>query len=182
MSLSLRDQLLNAGLISEKQAKENAHKTRQERKAQPKRPASAPAPVDEKTLALRQAEAEKREKDMAANRALIEKVEQKAKRGEIRQLVDQHKLPKLVSDDSFNFVSGKKVKRMPVDAERRAKLVKGELAIVNCDGNYEVVPAKIAARIAERDPAVVLTGRDTGAAPAADDPYKDYPIPDDLVW
>jgi uncharacterized protein YaiL (DUF2058 family) len=179
MSLSLRDQLLQAGLINEKQAQAR-NQPRHERKA---RAEKKPEVVDEKTLALRKAEAEKREKDLAANRALIEKVGQKARRAEIRQLVDQHKLPKLDSEEFYNFVSGKKVKRMPVDAARRAQLVSGALVIVNCDGNYEIVPGKIGERIRERDPGVVLThAPESKTSPDASDPYKDYVVPDDLIW
>jgi uncharacterized protein YaiL (DUF2058 family) len=180
MSLSLRDQLLQAGLINEKQAQQARNQPRHERKV---RAEKKPEVVDEKTLALRKAEAEKREKDMAANRALIEKVEQKAKRAEIRQLVDQHKLPKIQSDESYNFVSGKKIKRMPVDAARRAQLVSGALVIVNCDGNYEIVPGKIAERIRQRDPSIVLTHRaDTPVVADPEDPYKDFVVLDDLLW
>jgi tetraacyldisaccharide-1-P 4'-kinase len=45
---------------------------------------------------------------------------------------------------------------------------------------------EVAERIAERDPTVVLVLNRPDAAPAKtpaeDDPYADYPVPDDLMW
>ena len=58
----------------------------------------------------------------------------------------------------------------------------GSAAIVRLGESYEVVPADVAEKIRARDAASVV---DTGAAdstPDEDDPYKDYQVPDDLMW
>src|SRR5579885_2522094 len=74
MGLSLRDQLLQAGLISEQQAKQANKQKHQQRRDQAKKPAPV---LDEQALAAQRAETEKRERDLAANRALLEKVEER---------------------------------------------------------------------------------------------------------
>lgn len=178
MGLSLRDQLVQAGLVSEKQAKAAAKEQHHHKRAQAARPRESVDPEREKA---RRAEAEKRERDLAANRQLVEKVDEKARRAQIRQLVERHKLPKIDGHDYYNFIAGKKVKRIAVDAARRAQLVSGAVFIVNCDGNFEMVPAATAERIRERDARTLIPHAPAPAA-AADDPYKDHVVPDDLIW
>jgi uncharacterized protein len=180
MGLSLRDQLLAAGLLNEKQAKQGKREQHQQRKEQAKK--AAPV-LDEQALAAQRAAAEKRERDLVANRQLVEKADEKARRAQIRELVDKHRLPRVESDESYNFVAGKKIKRMPVDAALRAKLISGAVVIVNCEGRYEIVPAAIAERIRQRDPKVLISAQPADAPKADDnDPYKDYVVPDDLIW
>jgi uncharacterized protein len=141
MSLSLRDQLLQAGLINEKQAKQ------------------------------------------AGKRQKQEKIERAARRAQIKQLVEQNRIPKVESGDGYNFVDGKKIRRIPVDAAMREQLGRGALMIVRCDGRYEVVPAAIAERIGERDPhAVIPKATQSQTTPDENDPYKDFVVPDDLMW
>ena len=81
------------------------------------------------------------------------------------------------------------MRRIAVDAALRARLVRGDLAIVRCDGHLDLVPASCVARILERDPAAVVHANalappesTPGAIEPADDPYKDYVVPDDLTW
>jgi len=183
MGLSLRDQLLQTGLLTEKQAKQGSAQPRHQRADRPKKPA-VPSVVDEQKLAAQRAAEEKRIRDQAANLKLLEKAEQISRRAQIKQLVDQHRRPRVNSDEFYHFVAGKKIRRIPADAALREQLGRGTLAIVNCDGNFEVVPAAIAARIAERDPKVVIPlNAAPDKAPADEnDPYKDYVVPDDLIW
>lgn len=177
--MSLRDQLLQAGLISEKQIKQNNKQQHQQRREQGKKP---PQP-DPAQLAARRAAEEKRARDQDANRKRQEAAAQKAIRAEIKQLVDQHKLPRIDSEMLFNFVDGQKIRRIPVDAQRRDQLSAGQLAIVRSDGRYEVVPAAIGERVRERDARSVMTiGGSSASTPDDNDPYKDYVVPDDLMW
>ena len=181
MGLSLRDQLLQAGLLTDKQVKQNKREQYQKQREQTKK--NEPPVLDEQALAAQKAAAEKRERDMVANRQLLEKAEEKARRAQIRELVEKNKLPRVESDESYNFVAGKKIKRMPVNAELRAKLISGAVVIVNCEGRYEIVPKAIAEKIKQRDPRVVI-GETAGEQqkPDDNDPYKDYVVPDDLIW
>ena len=95
---------------------------------------------------------------------------------------EQHRLPKLETDEYYNFIDRQKVRRMCVDAARLAQIVSGEVVIVRCEGKYDVVPAEIAARIKERDERAVIAYRSEESKPADDDPYKDFVVPDDLRW
>jgi len=189
MSMSLRDQLLQAGLISKKQAEQAAQQPHHQRKdRQPKKPLS---PGDERRLAAQlaakkaaeKAREEKLAQDQLRNRQQQEKAERKANHAQIKQLVEQNRLPKVESEDCYNFVDGTKIRRIPVSPDTRSRLVQGQLRIVRCAGRYEVVPAAIAERIRERDERAVIAAVSADAAkPDENDPYKDYVVPDDLIW
>jgi len=181
MSDSLRDQLLKAGLVTKKQAaqSERAQQYRgtKGRKAQPE---TGHGRNDEAVLAAKAA------RDRELNREQQAKVEARARRAALRQIIDQHRVAKPETDEYFNFVDGGKVRRIPVDADLRARLIAGTLLIARCDGRYELVPVDASARIRERDPAAIVAFESPAApaAPAAagEDPYRDFAVPDDLTW
>jgi uncharacterized protein YaiL (DUF2058 family) len=179
MALSLRDQLLKAGLVNEKQAKqvgkEQQKKQRLEQKGHIEKDES-------QKLAAQQAMAEKPARDQELNRQQQEKVEQKARAAQIKQLIEVSRLPKLTTEDYYNFVDDKKVKRLSVNALVRNKLSSGSLAIVRHGGGYEVIPREAALKIQERDAQRVVLLNTPTEAPDADDPYAAYQVPDDLMW
>ncbi|HEU4653989.1 MAG TPA: DUF2058 domain-containing protein [Steroidobacteraceae bacterium] len=174
MSLSLREQLLAAGLGNKKQAKQAEQEER--RRARDKERAAA----EEKRAA--EARAAKAARDLELNRQKEEKAARKARHAEIKQLIEQHRLPKLETDDYFNFIDRAKVRRICVDADRRKKLMAGELRIVRCEGKYDVVAPDIAQRIGERHAQALISLESKTDQPAPDDPYKDFVVPDDLIW
>ncbi len=183
MSLSLRDQLLQAGLINEKQAKQAGKHQGQQRREQAKNPAAAAA-EQQRIAAHKAAEAAKAARDAELNRQQQEKAQQKERRAQVKQLVEQHRLPPVAGEDLFNFVDGKRIRRIPVNAQMRERFGRGELAIVRSDGRYHVVPLAIGERIRERDEHsfVAIPGADKSAAVDENDPYKDFVVPDDLMW
>jgi hypothetical protein len=69
-----------------------------------------------------------------------------------------------------------------VDAPLRERIVRGEIAIVRCDGHYELVPAETGERIKEREPRAVVDTAGKVETTPVDDAYKDFVVPDDLVW
>jgi uncharacterized protein len=179
MALSLREQLLKAGLVNEKQAKqvskEKQKKQRLEQKGHIEKDES-------QKLAAQQAMAEKAARDQELNRQQQEKIEQKARAAQVKQLIEHSRLPKLTTEDYYNFVDEKKVKRLSVNDLMRNKLSSGSLAIVRHGGGYEVIPREAALKIQERDAQrIVLLNTPTEAADV-DDPYAAYQIPDDLMW
>jgi hypothetical protein len=185
MNLSLREQLLKAGLVTEKQAKHAERTTGDQRHRQAKGGKRSPPPPLEPTKAAQQAQAAKLLRDQELNRKQQEKAARKARAAELRQLVEQLRVPRPESDDYFNFVDGGKVHRIQVTPELRSRLVAGSLAIVRYDGRYDVVPVESLDRIRERHAdAIVADPAATTAAPATaeDDPYKDFVVPDDLTW
>lgn len=179
MAISLRDQLLKAGLVNEKQAKQVGKQQQKQQRLVKKGQAELD---DSARQAAAQALAEKVARDQELNRQQQEKAAQKARAAQVRQLIEASRLPKLTTDDYYNFVDDKKVKRLPVNAMLRDKLSRGSLAIVHHGGGYEVIPREAALKIQERDPQRVVLLNTPSEAPDADDPYAAYQIPDDLMW
>ena len=120
---------------------------------------------------------------MALNKQRQQAADAKARAVEIKQLVEQNRLPKILdSEDRFNFVAGKKLRFILVDAATRVGLNNGTLFIIRYDGRSEVVPAAIAERIRERDERAVVKLSDKVETVDENDPYKDFVVPDDLKW
>jgi uncharacterized protein YaiL (DUF2058 family) len=198
MNSSLRDQLLAAGLVSEKQARQAAQQEQQRqfrqhhanpapKAGQPRQgtpPQGQPPQVTPSAkIQAEQAQASKVARDKELNRRREDKAQRRARIAEIEQIIEQNRVPRLETDDYYSFIDGKKIRRMSVDAERREQLTKGELMIVRYRGHYAVVPAQIAQRIRERDENMVVPiVQPKGSAEPPDDAYKDFVVPDDLMW
>lgn len=179
MSLSLRDQLLKAGLVNEKQAKQA---DRQKKKQQRLVKKGQLEVEDTNQQAVAQALAEKAQRDQELNQQQQEKAEKKARAAQIKQLIEGTRLPKQETDDYYNFVDQKKVKRIAVNDMVRNKLSNGSLGIVTHAGGYEVIPREAALKIQERDPRRVVVLVTATNTVVEDDPYADYQVPDDLMW
>ena len=179
MSDSLRDQLLKAGLATRKQAHQADRELHRDRQAKgPKR-----AGPSEQQRVVDQARAAKTARDQALNRERQAQAEAKARAAEIRQLIEQHRLSKPETDEYFNFIDRKKVRRIAINTDLRERLGRGDLAIVRCEGRYDLVSSDIAARIRERDARAVMSlDSSTDTTPDESDPYKDFVVPDDLTW
>src|SRR6476659_8876414 len=104
--LSLREQLLQAGLVSEKQAKQAEQSQKRERFQDQKKVGRKQR--DQRDAARleeqQRAAAAKAAKDAELSRKREEKAAAKARWAEIRQLVEQHRIAKPESDDYYNFV------------------------------------------------------------------------------
>ena len=171
MSMSLREQLLAAGFGKKKAAEQAERKAREQQREQQH---IAQVQAAQTAKATRAQELQKRRQEEA---------DRKERWTQIKQLIGQHRLPKVESDEYFNFVSRGKVRRLAVDTPLRERIISGELVIVRCEGKHDVVPRDIGERIREYDSRAVIALQDAaGAEPAADDPYKDYVVPDDLKW
>lgn len=179
MSMSLREQLLAAGLVSKKQAKQAEH---QQQRQQPRSKEAVAKKAAEQQLAVQKAQAAKAARDQELNRKHQETAARKARMAEIRQLIDQNRVPKIESDEYYNFIAGKKIRRIAVNPAMREQLIRGELVVVRSEGRSEIVPAAIAERIRERDERVVIPYNVAPAVVDENDPYKDHVVPDDLMW
>jgi uncharacterized protein YaiL (DUF2058 family) len=185
MSLSLREQLLKAGLVTEQQVQRAEHE--QHRGARPPgRQGRQPPTPSPQEIAARRAAAEKAARDAELDRARQQKAQEKAQRranyAHIRQLVEQHQVPRVETEDFYNFLDGQKIGRIAVTPELRQRLVGGELGIVRNEGRYAFVPAPIAQQIRAKVERAVIHLNTPAAAPDPDDPYKDHVVPDDLTW
>lgn len=198
MSMSLRDQLLAAGLVNEKQAREAERQQQKKQQGQQRLPKPQRGRPSEQEIALRQAQQAKAARDQQLNRQQHDRAQRKARQAQVRQLIELNQLPKPDAGQYYNFVDGRKIRRIAADAALRERLARGEVAIVRYDAGYQWVPAATAARIRERDArAVVADGpgapRDVApasatppigaaAATADDDAYQAFVVPDDLIW
>lgn len=174
MSMSLREQLLAAGFGKKKAAEQAERKAKEQQRI---------ARAQAQAQAAQAAKAVKAAKAQAQEQRRKEEADRKERWTQIKQLIEQHRLPKVESDEYFNFVSRGKVRRLAVDAPLRERIISGELVIVRCEGRHDLVPRDIAERIRGYDARAVISLQDAaGDTPSADDPYKDYVVPDDLKW
>lgn len=206
MAGSLRDQLLKAGLVTPDQARKAERQARTEQQVKRKagkgkstdmssgkssgktksRPAE-PSAAQEARAKAAAINHEKAERDRAQMRAIADRAKAHALRAEIKQIIQAHdQRVKSASDDDvpYNFVHGKRVKRIYVPPAQRDQLSRGQLVIVNNDGNYHLLPSKAAEKIRQRDPKRIIVANDGAAsAPEGDDDYyARFQVPDDLDW
>lgn len=179
---SLQDQLLKAGLIDAKKAKQANKEKRKETNLARR---SNEEKVDEIKLSAEQARAEKAERDRELNRQRDEELKQKAIAAQIKQLIENHRQSKGAGegDVEYNFTDGKLIKKIRVSKTVQEQIVRGVLAVVKLGEGYELVPRIVADKIAQRDQnAVIVANVKSTQQTDEDDPYKDYVIPDDLMW
>jgi uncharacterized protein len=179
MTLSLRDQLLAAGLGTKKQAKHAEHQERQQRH---KERDKADALAVERQRAAQQAQAAKAARDQELNRQRQVAAAAKERAAQIKQLIEQNRLPKIESDDYYNFIHRGKVRRIAVDESLRSRITSGSIVLVRLEGKYEMIPAETAEKIRERDARQLVELPKENSQPAEDDPYKEFVVPDDLKW
>lgn len=180
MAKSLADQLLSAGLVDKKKAQQaeqqKRKQARQERKGQ--------GESDDTQERLAQQRAEKAERDRELNRQRQQAEQAKALRAQAWQMLQQSAVS-ASGEVRFSFTDARvnKIKQIYVDDTAQAQLAKGRLAICADDKDYYLVPRNVADKVAERfADAVIFIADQSASAPDEDDPYKDFPIPDDLMW
>ncbi|HKT74768.1 MAG TPA: DUF2058 family protein [Steroidobacteraceae bacterium] len=176
MSMSLRDQLLKAGLANEKQSKEAERQLRQQQREQQRLPKDKRATASRGQLDAHQAQLAKTARDQELSRQRTQQADQKARRAQTAQLIEQNRLPRVQTDERYNFVDGTKVRAIAADRSVREGLRRGDIAIVRHNDGYELVPAHIAARIRERNEDAVIKSA------AADEAAIHDGVPDDLIW
>jgi uncharacterized protein YaiL (DUF2058 family) len=178
--MSLRDQLLKAGLINKKQANEAERQQQRQERQPPLKQRHGGA--SDRPLAPQGAQGVKAARDQALNRRQHEKAEKKALLAQIKQLIDQNRLPAVADGEFYNFVDGNKIRRIAVNASMRDRLCRGEIAIVRHEGRYDLIPAAIAARIRERDDRVFISSGVGEQNSHSDEAYQGFSVPDDLIW
>lgn len=181
MGNSLQDQLLKAGIATEKQAV----RARKARDTREKMRRKGQAVDDSAAEAVRAAEARRVDRDRSLNRRRAEKAERRARVAELRQLVEPNRVAQR-GELEFRYLDGKKIRTLMLREEERGALIEGRLGIVKIEGRHDIVPRRVAERVAERDAtALVLlngSGDGKGASETAGDDYAGYEVPDDLIW
>jgi hypothetical protein len=162
--MSLRDELLKAGLVSADQAKKLDSGGRKQDYQHKKNKALAVADAARRAEARRRAEAEaarKREQDRQLN---LER-EAERKRRELaaraRQLVDSHRLNDPGAEIYYNFLDsdGRWIRAVRVTPTQRRALAMGRLAILRGDRDefdFSLTPRETAVKLMEFAPERVL--------------------------
>ncbi len=170
--LSLQEQLLKAGLVNQKKLNKTAKSSKKSRTQAKEAKAAVEA---NKTAQL--------ERDKELNRQRDNDAAQKAVAYQIKQLIEMNLIDRKEGDIGYNFTDDTTVKKIYVDKMTQAQLVAGLLAIVRFGEGYEVIPAVVADKIAQRDESIIVLNNETVITEVdEDDPYADFQIPDDLMW
>mgnify|MGYP000736431084 CR=1 FL=1 len=180
MSSSLQEQLVQAGLAEEERSNK-ARKRRKNRTAgrTKAREASSGQPANKRAGAA--GGAERPAPDKAGPRP-ERTAEEQADR--LRQIIRANRIDRTYAGVPYRFTRGSSIREIAVTGTQQARIARGELAVVSDGERCELVPAKTARRIRGSDPQAVLVLNSGHERPAgdADDPYADYPVPDDLMW
>lgn len=176
---SLKDQLLQSGLVDKKKAKQLKHEQRKEVKGRPKGQVHVDQTKEQARLAL----LEKAERDRQLNKEQQAQAEAKAIQAQIIQLITMNRVERERGEVAYQFADGTRIKKLYVTPRVQNDLINGRLAIARLGDDYELLPASAAEKIAQRDPQVIVVlNHYEPAAADEDDPYAEYQIPDDLMW
>lgn len=154
--MSLRDQLLKAGVVSEDRAKK-VEQDKKKTKHQAYRDKDVKAKLEAEKKAQQDAilasDKAQKAKAQESNQEVSLKQQRKALRVEARRIIDQKRVNVEKANDQFNFSSdGKKIRYVSVTAEQRKQLGNGNLAICRNDRDgfdYPLIPKENAMRLVE---------------------------------
>jgi len=182
MSKSIADQFLGLGLADKKQIQKDKSAKRKQDKISRKHKTVV---EDESKAAVEKARQEKTEKDRLLNLEKQKVAQEKAIYAQVKQIVETTRVNVTDGEVKFNFADrfDNKIKSIYVTEQIQTDLAKGKLAIASVEDRFSVVTKKVADKIIERNDACILFLADPQAdEPDEDDPYKDFVIPDDLMW
>jgi uncharacterized protein YaiL (DUF2058 family) len=168
MGLSLREQLLKAGVVDKKQVKKAEHEKRVQGKKQKKGKGTAPVENRGKQL-LQQQQAEQNRLNLQRNAERQQQEELKAKLAAAKQLIEQNKRTLEEGYEAYSYIDGGKICKLYVKEAVADQLASGKLAVARFNDDRVLVPAEIAVKVMERDETAILIYND----PAEDDGYPD---------
>ena len=176
MGNPFQDQFIKAGLVNKKQVNKVNIDQRTKEKAQRKN--QTPAPVDRSVeLALQQ----KREQARQSNAQRDQAAREKETYAQIKQLAAMHRVQAGKGNIAFHFTDANKIKKLYLPKAIIDQLSTGALGIVKIEDKYELVPAETAGKIKDRRPeALLVLNKPQTLDP--NDPYAEFPIPDDYEW
>lgn len=173
--------MLKLGLVAKKQVKEAKKEQHQKKKQQVGKNVVV---VDENALLAQQEMEKKKVRARELNLEREAKLQKRAEEARIRQLIEEHKLPKDEKGIAYRFNVRGTIQRIFVTQEMADKLSHGQLGIVVLADRSEVIPRGIVEKIQTISDKllIILNAPQAGADPDPDDPYAAYKVPDDLMW
>jgi uncharacterized protein YaiL (DUF2058 family) len=181
---SLQDQLLKAGLTTKQKARQANTSQRKTNKQKRSGVAKDESLQDQVKQDLAKTQKEKLAKDAALNEEKKQQLANKEKTLRIQQILEHHQIKNVNGETEYNFTFNSKIKKLFVNAVTHRALVNGRLAVCGLVEQSYLVTAETATKLAILDPSVILVQNDKVESDeiAADDPYADYQIPDDMMW
>jgi hypothetical protein len=176
MGNPFQDQFIKAGLVNKKQV--NKIKIDQHKIQKEQRRSQTTAPVDRSVeLALQH----KKEQARQSNAQRDQAAREKETYAQIKQLAAMHRVNAGKGEIAFHFADANKIKKLYLPKAIIDQLSTGSLGIVKIEDKYEIVPAETARKIRERRPEALLV-LNVRQAVDPNDPYAEFPIPDDYEW
>lgn len=160
--MSLRDELLKAGLVSADKAKKLESDTRTQEHQRKKNKALATEEAARQAEARRRAEVEaarKREQDRQLNQKREAEKQRREQSARARQLIDGHRLNEPEAEILYNFQDGRFIRSIRVTLAQRKALAMGRLAILRGyrgEFDFPLVPRETAQKLADFAPESVL--------------------------
>ena len=176
--LTLQEQMLKAGLVSNKKL------AKVQRTAKKSRVLAREA--REAVEVNKQAQ---QERDKQLNEQQKQASLSKEYKAQIKQLIEMNRIVVSKGDIGYNFTDGNLIKKVYVDKLVQSQLINGRLAIArlvtndSSENEYAIIPANVANKIAQRDASyIVVSSELSQEAQDEEDPYADFIVPDDLMW
>lgn len=192
MSLSLKDQLLKAGLIKADEPKSKSSSgSREHAKKMPEPPAKQAKSISNREPSLAELYQARSAQEAADKKKLADeqaaKTKAKAERKQKTLALIQGAALNIAVDAenalARHFEYGRKIRRIYVSTEQRMQLNAGELGVVQMDGKFLLLPGAVVAAVHAIAPEfVALMGKSEEPAQEGDYADPQYQIPDDLVW
>lgn len=186
---SLQDQLLKAGMVDKKKAKQIAQQKKKQAKKQAKERPKGSQVINETRDQAQKSIDNKKMQGKASNLARQKESDIKSVNAQIKQLITLNIINRRNGEIPFQFVDNKKIKKIFIDESQQAGLIDGKIAIVILGQEYELVPVPVADKIKQRnDKTVVLQNKMTENSDKSttfeseNDPYAEFVVPDDLMW
>lgn len=178
--MSLRDELLKAGLVSSDKAKKLDSDGRKQNYQRKKGKALTPEEEAQQTEARKRAEADaarKREQDRQLNLAREAEKQRREQAARARQLIEAHRMNEPEAEIAYNFQDGNRIRSVRVTVSQRKALAMGRLAIVRGDRrefDFALTPREIARKLAGFAPDRVLLLHPESGGGDADDDWGDW--------
>lgn len=175
--MSLRDALLQAGLVLSDDAKKQEAETRKQEHQQKKNKSLAAEEAARQTEARRRTEAElahKREQDRQLNQKRQAKRQRQEQAARVRQLIDSHRQNDPAAETAYNFQEGRFIRSIRVTSAQRKALAAGRLGILRGDRNqfdFPLVPRETAMKVAAIAPERVLLLYEESSGEEAEDEW-----------
>ncbi len=182
--MSLRDQLLKAGVATKKQHQQVRTQKRKQRKNTNK---ITDQPMQKDIISG--ATQEQKDRDKTLNLQLEQMREKKSLEAQIKQLITSNAIEQKKGEKPFRFIHENKIKTLHFSDSQIDKIIHGNIAIASIKvDEYYLIPWQVAEKIEKKQASAIIVNnvkerqKNSESESEPDDPYSDYEIPDDLMW